>query len=280
MEMILAAGKFDPVLPHVTTLLDQLGRSLDRCKAEVLPNRVDKLLFLKKDRNMVGRCDVVDRDDLRSVHGAHVRNLLNSAILERPLAATGDQVRVKTSTSNVADGSLRRLGLLLAVDHGHIGHMNLDEVSLARASLELTDSVNEGRALDISHCTTQLDDTHIGLGPGLVNRDLGNALDPFLDGVGDVRYDLNRLAEIVADTLSLDDRLVNLARRDVVIACEGCEEVALVVAEIEIHFAAVIRHVDLAVSRGSEISMRYESRKLRERHTHSIGDMVPASMLM
>lgn len=54
-----------------------------------------------------------------------------------------------------------------------------------------------------------------------------------------MRNDLYRLAKIIALALALDDMLVNLTSGDVVIAGKGNVKVTLVVAEIEIDFAAV-----------------------------------------
>jgi hypothetical protein len=62
-----------------------------------------------------------------------------------------------------------------------------------------------------------------------------------------VRDDLHRLAEIVAFALALDDMLVDLARRDVVLARQGDVEVALVVAQVEVDFAAVGEDENFAV---------------------------------
>ena len=50
---------------------------------------------------------------------------------------------------------------------------------------------------------------------------------------GDVH--LNGLAEVVTSALGLDDLLVDLAGGNIVVAGQGREEVALVVAQIEIH---------------------------------------------
>lgn len=60
---------------------------------------------------------------------------------------------------------------------------------------------------------------------------------------------------------------------------EGGQEIALVVPEIKIHLAAVIRHVDLTVP--VSISTRVNGGESGNGGgTNSIGDMVPASMLM
>jgi hypothetical protein len=60
-----------------------------------------------------------------------------------------------------------------------------------------------------------------------------------LNRIGDVWNDLYGFTQIVALALTLDDVLVDFASGDVVIAGEGDVKVALVVAEIEVDFAAV-----------------------------------------
>lgn len=51
--------------------------------------------------------------------------------------------------------------------------------------------------------------------------------------------DLDGFTQVVALALALDNVLVDLARGDVVVACKGNVEVALIVAQIEVNFAAV-----------------------------------------
>lgn len=58
--------------------------------------------------------------------------------------------------------------------------------------------------------------------------------DPVLDGVRDVRDDLDGLPKVVATALRLDDAAVHLARRDVVVAGQGHVEEALVVAQVKV----------------------------------------------
>jgi hypothetical protein len=62
-----------------------------------------------------------------------------------------------------------------------------------------------------------------------------------------VRDDLDRAAEVIAAPLLLDDREVHLARGDVVVARHARGGEALVVPEIEVGLAAVVRDEDLAV---------------------------------
>ena len=209
--VILATGKVHPVFPHQLALFDSLSVPCNRRQIQQFTEGANQLLFLKKQRHMVGGRDIVDGNDLLGIHGAHVGDLLNGAFLQRQLAATGNQVRIQTCAANIANGSLGGLRLLLVMNHRDVRHMNLSKVVLARSALELADGVNERRTLNISNSTTQLDNANIGFPPRLVNGNLGHPLDPILNGVGDVGDNLNGLAKVTTDTLALNNLLVNLA---------------------------------------------------------------------
>ena len=71
--------------------------------------------------------------------------------------------------------------------------------------------------------------------------------DEILDGIGDVRDDLNRCAEVIAAPLSRKNVLVDTAGRNVVVARGRAAREALVVAEVEVGLGAVIGHEDFAV---------------------------------
>lgn len=49
---------------------------------------------------------------------------------------------------------LRRLGLLLSVDDGNVGNMDVDKVALAGSLTELGQGLNKGHALDITDGTS------------------------------------------------------------------------------------------------------------------------------
>ena len=75
-------------------------------------------------------------------------------------------------------------------------------------------------------------------------RDLANAV---LDFVGHVRNHLHGFAEVIAAAFLQDHVFVNLAAGQIVVAREDAIGEALVVAEIEIGFRAIIQHIDFAV---------------------------------
>ena len=73
-----------------------------------------------------------------------------------------------------------------------------------------------------------------------------DSLDPVLDSASDVRDDLHCFSEVVALPLLLNDVRVDFARGEVVVSAKGDVQVALVVAQVEVSFTAVVEDVDLA----------------------------------
>jgi hypothetical protein len=100
----------------------------------------------------------------------------------------------------------------------HIRDVNLHKVVLARTSPQLTHSLNERHALDISYCASQFDDADIRLLARVVDRYPRHLLDPVLDGIGNVGDDLHGFTQVVTLAFALDDVLVDLAGGDVVVA--------------------------------------------------------------
>jgi hypothetical protein len=252
----VVAGEGLPLCPGLVAFLLHDGRDLERVEGEELAHHGDELLLLEKHGHLVDGRHVAHDNDLFGVDLAEVRYLLDGRGLEVALASTGDlemvsissnpafrastyQIRNQTITPHRLDRLLRRLRLLLSVNHRHVTNVDLHEVVLSSSSPQLAHSFDERHALNITDCASQLDNADIRLLASVVDRYPRHLLYPFLDRVCDVGYHLHRLAEIVAFALALNDVLVDLAGCDVVVACEGDVEVTLVVAEIEIDFAAV-----------------------------------------
>ncbi len=80
---------------------------------------------------------------------------------------------------------------------------------------------------------------------------VASLLDRGLDLVGDVRDDLDGLAEVFALAFLLDDGQINLAGGVVAIAGQGGVGEAFVMAQVEVGFGAVVEHVDFAVLIGA-----------------------------
>ena len=125
--------------------------------------------------------------------------------------------------------------------------MNLQEIPLSRPSFQLPHRLNKRRALNIAHRSPKLNNAYIGTLLRIIDRNTRNAFDPVLDRVGEVRHDLHGFSNVFPSAFLLDYVLVDLAGCDVVLACEGDIEVALVVSEVEVDFTAVVEDKDFAV---------------------------------
>ena len=104
---------------------------------------------------------------------------------------------------------------------------------------ELADGFEERQALDVADGAADLDEDEVELVIALE--------DEVLDGVGDVRDDLDGGAQIVAAALLGDDVGIDAAGGDVVALVGGAAGEALVVAEVEIGLGAVVGDEHLAV---------------------------------
>jgi hypothetical protein len=71
----------------------------------------------------------------------------------------------------------------------------------------LAQCFDEWHGLNVTDSATELYHTDIGRAISVVDWDAGNALDPVLDCICDVRYDLHCLAQVVPPSLPLNHRL-------------------------------------------------------------------------
>ena len=90
--------------------------------------------------------------------------------------------------------------LLLSVDGGNIGDVDVHEVPRPGFVAQLSQCLNERHALDIANGASELDDTHVRFRARSIHRDLGDALDPVLDGVCDMGHAIK-----VSETATIDD---------------------------------------------------------------------------
>ena len=133
------------------------------------------------------------------------------------------------------------LGLELSggLDEGQKRQMHEDALAAGLFLAELADRLEEGQALDIAHRAADLAEHEIDL----VLADG----DEVLDLVGDVRNDLDGLAEVIAAALFLEHVGVDPPRGDRVGLARGHAGEAFVMAQIEVGLGAVIGDEDLAM---------------------------------
>lgn len=164
-DTVLANSKTLPFLPDHLTLLDELGILRNRVNVQQFLDSVEEALLLQENRHLVSGRHVVNSDDLIPLHLARIGDFLDGALFKRGFAATGDQIRPETSTANIANGSLGRLGLLLRADQRDVADVDLQEVVLAGPPLELTHRLHKRCAFNVSNSTAQLDDANVGFPP-------------------------------------------------------------------------------------------------------------------
>ena len=108
---------------------------------------------------------------------------------------------------------------------------------------ELADRLEERQPLDVADRAADLAEHEVEVVVAVA--------DEVLDGVGDVRDDLHRAAEIVAAPLAGDDLLVDFSGGDVVHPVGRAPGEPLIVAEVEIGLRPVVGDEDLAVLVGA-----------------------------
>ncbi len=197
-------------------LVDQLParevRRLARVEAEGVQHLGVEAFGRIGLRHGVDVVDVARLDHGAFAHVAEQRELAPLLLGDRPVGAAQQDVRLDADREQFLDRVLRRLGLQLARarDVGHQREMDVDRVVARQFVAELADRFQERQALDVADRAADLHQHEIDAVVAVA--------DEVLDGVGDVRDDLDGGAEIVAAPLLGEDVLVDAAGGDVVAA--------------------------------------------------------------
>ena len=135
--------------------------------------------------------------------------------------------------------------------------MDVEDVLASQDAAQLANALDKGQAFDVAHRAAHFYDDDVGFG---CFPDPQDALANLSRNVGD---HLHGAAQIVAAPLFLDHVLEDLARGHVALTGQGFIDEALVVAEVEVGFRAVIRHKDFAVlirahGAGIDVDVRIE----------------------
>jgi hypothetical protein len=155
--------------------------------------------------------DVVDRrrvdggGDRLLVDVAHQRDLALDRLGDLPVGAQDEGVGLDADLAQGRDRVLGRLGLQLAA-RGEVGHeRDVQEEAVVPADLvaHLTGGLEEGQRLDVADGAADLGDDEVGR-VLVTGRQRPH---PGLDLVGDVRDDLDGVAEVLPAPLLGDDLL-------------------------------------------------------------------------
>mmetsp|Transcript_144811 Transcript_144811/g.464141 ORF Transcript_144811/g.464141 Transcript_144811/m.464141 type:complete len:419 (+) Transcript_144811:743-1999(+) len=208
------------------------------------------VLFGQDLRNMEQVLDIVGAQDPRRRNVALVRDLLLRAVMEGLGTAADDQVRLHAGGQQGLDGVLCRLCLLPAHVRD-VRAMAPCQRVVRQTELELPERLDERHGLDVADGAAELDHANLGAQSATVDRHACRAVQPLNDRTCHVRDDLYCLPQIVAPALLLDDRIIDLASGHVVLPQQGQEHHALVVPQIQICLASIIKHEDLSVLVGA-----------------------------
>ena len=220
-------------------------RQVDRAhlKPELVENLHVEALLIEGKRHLVDGGRVDAGEHVLGRHVAEQRDLLAHLVGDLVVGAAHDEVGLHTDGAQLLHGMLRRLGLHL-VSCGDIGnerHMHEEHIARVLLFLELAGSFDERLGLDVADRAADLGDDDVGVRLG------SDAAQTFLNGLGHMRDDLHGSAEEVAAALARDKRLVDGALREVGLARKGLVDEALVMAQVEVTFVAVVGNEDLAM---------------------------------
>jgi hypothetical protein len=164
------------------------------------------------------------------------------AVADRPVGPGHDRVRLDTDAPEGGDGVLGGLGLQLAARADVWQERYVQEKAPIAPYFVpyLADGLQERKAFDVADRASDFRDHHVDVGAVHVQ-------DPGLDLVGDVRDDLDGVAEVVAAPLLGDDAGVDLPGRDVRLAVESRVQEPFVVADVQVRLRAVVGDEDLTV---------------------------------
>ena len=172
--------------------------------------------------------------------------LVNSAILRRSPSGSGCSLRHSRMSGwmPIERSSFTEcwVGLVLsspaAAMYGTSVRCMNSALSRAALGADLADGFEERQRFDVADGAADLDQADV---------ESAAPVDAALDLVGDVRDHLHGAAEVVAAALLADHALVDLAGGDELLRGQAGADEALVVAEVQVGFGAVVGDVHLAV---------------------------------
>ena len=178
--------------------------------------------------------------DSSTSHISEILRFTDSGIV--PVAAADDGVGLDADLAQRGHRVLGRLGLQLpaGTDVGHQRDVQEEHVLPADVVPDLAGGLEERQRLDVADRAADLVDHHVDVRPAHGEHGV-------LDLVGDVRDDLDRVAQVVTAALLGDHRRVDLAGGDVGLGGQVDVEEALVVADVQIGLRPVLGDEHLTV---------------------------------
>ena len=199
-------GRLDPIDEGTPRI--EVGGDLRVAEAELADDEPPETGGLEHERDLVDRGRRLRRDDGLHRHIGEQRDLLADLVRDGMVGTQDDDVGLDADAAKLLDRVLRRLRLELArgSQRGEERHVDVQDVGAPDVLAHLADGLEERQRFDVADGPADLDDDDVRVPVP------GDAPDPFLDLVGDVRDDLHGPTEVVAATFLGDDRLVDAGR--------------------------------------------------------------------
>ncbi|MNM57342.1 hypothetical protein D3C81_685400 [compost metagenome] len=229
-------GGIDGVFPH-----RQVGRAGLVGQLQLVDDDLVQALCVQAHRNAVQHIDVGHADHRALGDVGELGDLATLRIRHRLFRAAQQHVRLDADRAQFLHRVLGRLGLQFTRG-GDVRHQGeVHEQCLFRATLgtHLADRLQERQRLDVADGATDLHQGHV--------EALGGFVHAATDLVGDVRNDLHGRAQVVAAALLANHFFVDATGGDRVLAAQAGTHEALVVAQVEIGFGAVVGDIHLTV---------------------------------
>ncbi|MNS95782.1 hypothetical protein D3C72_1300540 [compost metagenome] len=210
-------------------------------QAETGDEVVIQILGLEQGRDLVDGVDVLHGDDGALRHVAEQGDLGTLVGRDGAIGAADQHVWLDPDGEQLFDGVLGRLGLHFAGGGQirHQGQVHEHGIVAAHFGSQLTNGFEERQGLDVAHCAAHFDDGHL--------MAFGAGNHPLLDGVGDVRDDLDGGAQIVTTTLFAQHVGIDAAGGEVVATGHLGADETLVMAQIQIGLGPVLGYEHFTV---------------------------------
>ncbi|MNQ48179.1 hypothetical protein D3C85_620460 [compost metagenome] len=212
--------------------LGQVGRlALQR---EALDDDVVQALGVEDARNLVDGVGVRQADHRTLFDVGEQGDLAPRGHVDGDFRTADQHVRLQADGAQLLDRVLGRLGLGLAGggDVRHQGQVHQHRALGADFDAQLADRLEERLRLDVADGTADFHQGDVGIAGALD--------DAALDLVGDMRNHLHGGAQVVAAALLAQHVLVDPAGGEVVVLGHPRADEALVVAQVEVGFRAVM----------------------------------------
>ena len=199
--------------------------------------------FFHFEGNPVDGIDCFDGNDSLGFHIAEEGDLLLNAGVDGIIGAQNDGVGLDADPPQVAYAVLGGFGfqLFAGAQIDQPGQVDVDGILVAHILAHLADGFQKGLAFDVADCAADLYQHHIRLAHPPHLADV-----PF-DFVGHVGDRLDCAAQIVAPSLFADDVVVDFAAGDIAQFVQVFVDKALIVAQVQVSFCAVLGDKDFPV---------------------------------